>query len=95
MSGAEFCNRLDAFFTQLSKDFRYTVEIRNAGLLGPEYRQTREAHGVAHVYNHWSSMPSLADQHDKMERFTAPFRVLRLFTPLKTTYAAAKKRAEP
>ena len=30
-----------------------------------------------------------------MERFTASFTVLRLLTPLKMSYAAAKKRAEP
>lgn len=30
-----------------------------------------------------------------MERFTAPFTVLRLLTPLKMAYEAAKKRAEP
>ena len=30
-----------------------------------------------------------------MERFTAPFVVLRLLTPLKMSYEGAKKRAEP
>jgi len=30
-----------------------------------------------------------------MEHFTAPFTVLRLLTPLKMSYEAAKKRAEP
>ena len=30
-----------------------------------------------------------------MEGFTAPFTVLRLLTPLKMSYEAAKKRAEP
>lgn len=41
-------------------------------------------------------MPSLADQHQRMEkRFTAPFAVLRLLTPLKMSYETAKKRAEP
>ena len=30
-----------------------------------------------------------------METFTAPFTVLRLLTPLKMSYEAAKKRAEP
>ena len=30
-----------------------------------------------------------------MGRFTAPFTVLRLLTPLKISYEAAKKRAEP
>jgi hypothetical protein len=53
------------------------------------------SHGVAHVYNHWSYMPSLSEQHTKLETFTAPFAVLRLLTPLKMTYEAAKKRAEP
>ncbi len=70
--------------------------IRNPGLLGPRYRQVLERHGVAHVYNHWSHMPALADQHKRMEEtFTAPFTMLRLLTPLKMSYAAAKKRAEP
>ncbi len=40
-------------------------------------------------------MPSLADQHQRMGFFTAPFTVLRLLTPLGMSYEAAKKRAEP
>ena len=96
MSSEEFCSRLDTFFRQLPKDSRYAVEVRNAGLLGPDYRRVLEHHGVAHVYNHWSYMPSLHEQHQRMEeRFTAPFTVLRLLTPLKMSYEAAKKRAEP
>jgi uncharacterized protein YecE (DUF72 family) len=95
MLNEDFCSRLDAFFGQLPKDFRYAVEIRNAGLLGSEYRKVLETHGVAHVYNHWSYMPSLAEQHQRMEHFTAPFTVLRLLTPLRMSYEAAKKRAEP
>jgi Protein of unknown function DUF72 len=71
------------------------VEIRNAGVLGPEYHKVLETHGVAHVYNHWSYMPSLAEQHTRMGTFTAPFTVLRLLTPLKMSYEAAKRRAEP
>jgi len=97
MSSEEFCSRLDTFFGQVPKDFRYAVEIRNVGgLLGPVYRKALENHGVAHVYNHWSYMPPLAEQHQRMEgHFTAPFTVLRLLTPLKMSYEAAKKRAEP
>ena len=95
MSVGEFCSRLDMFFGQLPKDFKYAVEVRNVGLLGQEYRKTLETHGVAHVYNHWSYMPSLVEQHQRMESFTAPFTVLRLLTPLKISYEAAKKRAEP
>jgi uncharacterized protein YecE (DUF72 family) len=91
----DFCSRLDGFFRQLPKDFRYAVEIRNAGLLGAEYHQVLETHGVSHVYNHWSSMPPLAEQHTRMGNFTTSFTVLRLLTPLKMAYEAAKKRAEP
>ncbi|MBU6434895.1 MAG: DUF72 domain-containing protein, partial [Nitrospirae bacterium] len=95
ISSEEFCARLDRFFGQLPKDFRYAVEIRNAGLLGPEYHKVLETHGVSHVYNHWSYMPPLAEQHKRMESFTAGFTVLRLLTPLKMSYEQAKKRAEP
>lgn len=92
----EFCSKLDTFFSQLPKEFNYAVEIRNAGLLGSTYRHVLERHGAAHVYTHWSYMPPLADQHKRMEEtFTAPFTVLRLLTPLKMSYEAAKKRAEP
>jgi len=95
MSTEEFCSRLDGFFSQLPKEFCYAIEIRNAGLLGAEYHKVLETHGVAHVYNHWSYMPSLAEQHARMGNFTAPFTVLRLRTPLQISYEAAKKRAEP
>jgi uncharacterized protein YecE (DUF72 family) len=95
MSTEEFCSRLDGFFGQLPKEFRYAVEIRNAGLLGAEYLKILETHSVAHVYNHWSFMPPLAEQHKRMGNFTAPFTVLRLLTPLKMSYEAAKRRAEP
>ena len=95
MSSEEFCSRLDGFFTHLPKDFRYAIEIRNAGLLGSLYHEVLAQHGVAHLYNHWSYMPPLAEQHRRIGSFTAPFTVLRLLTPLKMSYEAAKKRAEP
>ncbi len=95
MPAEEFIGKLDLFFSRLPTDFRYAVEIRNAGLLGPRYRDMLKAHAVAHVYNHWCYMPPLAEQHQRLECFTAPFTVLRLLTPLKMTYEAAKKRAEP
>ena len=95
MSTDEFCSRLDQFFLRLPRDFRYEVEVRNPGLLGMSYLQVLSRHGVAHVYNHWSYMPALAEQHTRMQGFTAVFTVLRLLTPLKMSYEAAKKRAEP
>ena len=95
MPADEFCSRLDQFFLQLPRDFRYEVEIQNPGLLGMPYCLMLSRHGVAHVYNHWSGMPTLAEQHTRMQGLTAVFTVLRLLTPLKMSYEAAKKRAEP
>ena len=95
MFSEEFCARLDGFFARLPKDFRYAVEIRNPGLLGPEYRRMLETHGVAHVYNHWVSMPALAEQHARLGGFTAPFTLLRLLTPLNMSYEAARTRTAP
>lgn len=95
MSMEEFCSRLDGFYSQLPQKFRYAVEIRNADLLGPDYRQVLETHGVGHVYNYWSYMPPLAELHKLMGTFMALFTVLRLLTPLKISNEAAKKRAEP
>jgi hypothetical protein len=40
-------------------------------------------------------MRPLSKQHTWMQGFTAAFTVLRLLTPLKMSYEAAKKRAEP
>lgn len=95
MPASEFIGRLDTFFGQLPKDFAYATEIRNAELLGKDYRDMLARHAVAHVYNHWSSMPALAEQYARMEGFTAPFTVFRLLTPLKMSYEAAKQRAQP
>jgi len=91
----EFLSRLDTFFSALPTEFRYAIELRNAGLIGDRYAQLLEKHGVAHVYNHWCYMPPLAEQHQRMNTFTAPFTVLRLLTPLKMTYETAKQRAAP
>jgi uncharacterized protein YecE (DUF72 family) len=96
LTSQEFCVRLDQFLREIPQDFRYAVEIRNAGLLGPDYRKILESHGIAHVYNHWSYMPSLLQQHARLEeRFTAPFTVIRLLTPLNMSHEAAIKRAAP
>ena len=40
-------------------------------------------------------MPPLAEQHTRMQEFTAAFTVLRLLTPLKMSYEATKKQAGP
>ena len=46
MLARDFVGKLDAFFGQLPKDFSYAVEIRNAGMLGPHYRDMLASHGA-------------------------------------------------
>jgi hypothetical protein len=92
MSAEEFCLRLDQFFLMLPPEFQYEVEIRNPDLLGVDFSLMPLRHGVAHVYDHWSGMQALAEQHMRMQGFAAVFTVLRLLTPLGMSDAAAKKR---
>ena len=95
IAAPEFIQRLDVFLGQLPKDFRYAVEVRNPLMLSYDYRKVLQAHGVSHVYNHWTYMPKLAEQHRRLEVFTAPFVVFRLLTPLRVKYAQAVRMAEP
>ncbi len=87
---------LDVFLSKLPAGPSYAVEVRNPTILGDRYREILSAHGVAHVYNHWTAMPPLLDQHRQMgNRFTAGFVLLRLLTPLGLAYAKAVERYQP
>ncbi len=93
---ATFLDRLDGFLSELPAGPAYAVEIRNPALLGPRYRALLEAHSVAHVYNHWTAVPALSDQHRALgDRFTAPHVVLRLLTPLGLAHEKAVERYKP
>jgi uncharacterized protein YecE (DUF72 family) len=93
---AVFLDRLDRFLDQLPRGVAYATEVRNPALLGPRYRDILGAHGVAHVYNHWSYMPPLAEQHRLLgERWTAPIVLFRLLTPLGIAYEQAVERYKP
>lgn len=93
---AEFLSKLDRFLDQVPKNFSYGVEVRNPWLLNESYFSLLAAHRVAHVYNHWTWMPSLRVQHQRMGyQFTAPFVLVRLLTPLGVRYEEAVQRAKP
>jgi uncharacterized protein YecE (DUF72 family) len=88
--------KLDRFFSALPVEYRYAVEVRNSSILGPDYLSLLKAHGVAHVYNHWTHMPPLRHQHHRLKKiFPAPFVVLRLLTPIGTPYQEAVKISQP
>lgn len=60
--GQDFIAELDRFFSELPKDWQYSVEVRNPNFLHPEYFDTLKRHGVAHTYNQWSYMPPVTEQ---------------------------------
>lgn len=91
-----FLPKLDTFFNRLPKKYEYAVEVRNPTVIGPEYRTILQAHGVSHVYNYLYAMPTLEQQHEKLnEEFTAPFVLFRLLTPRDKKYHDAVKAYEP
>lgn len=60
--GREFVADLDAFFSKLPKGWRYGVELRNKDWLQPDYLNVLRKHGVVHVFNNWSMMPTVGEQ---------------------------------
>ncbi len=96
IESSTFFSRLDRFLSQLPAGPLYATEVRNPLLLGTRYRDILRAHGVAHVYNHWTAMPALSEQHAKLEQqFTASHVVIRLLTPLGLTHERVVEQYRP
>lgn len=96
IGATEFLDRLAAFLAVLPRHFRYAIEVREPTIVSPHYADILATHGVAHVYNHWTAMPALLDQHARLGgRFTAETVVLRLLTPLGLRYQTAVDRYRP
>ena len=96
MEAETFLPKLDNFLAHVPQHYEYAIEVRNPDILGPDYRAILATHGAAHVYNHYTALPSLLEQHETLEEtFTAPFTVLRLLTPRDTKYHDAVKAYEP
>jgi uncharacterized protein YecE (DUF72 family) len=74
-----FAALLDRFFGKLPQGLglRYGVEIRNAEYLHPDYLMVLRHHGVAHVFNSWTRMPSIGEQLAVPGAITAPFLIAR------------------
>jgi uncharacterized protein YecE (DUF72 family) len=70
--GSEFVEALDAFLDQLPKGWPYGVEVRNRGLLKPDYFAVLRRHGVAHIFSSWEAMPPVAEQMALPESRTNP-----------------------
>jgi uncharacterized protein YecE (DUF72 family) len=91
----EFLARLEGFLGSLPRGWRYAVEVRNAEYLGPDYFGVLSRHNVAHVFNAWTRMPTIAEQVELPGAFTADFAVVRALLRKGRTYEEAVSLFEP
>lgn len=94
-TSSQFVDELHQFLDQLPREFRYAVELRNRELLTPGYLRLLRHHGVGHVLNLWERMPSIGEQLEMPNIFTAPFVVSRLMLRPGTRYEQMKREYAP
>ena len=90
-----FLELLAQFLGRLPRGFRFAVEIRNPEYLTPSYFSVLRDHNVAHVYNSWTKMPSLAEQIAIPESRTADFVVTRALLRPGRPYEEAVRTFSP
>ena len=93
--GRDFVAALDQFLSALPKGWEYGVEIRNRAWLQPEYFAMLRSHGVAHVFNNWTRMPSIAEQIAIKGSDTADFSVSRFLLKPGRSYEDSVKAFQP
>ena len=94
--GREFVADLNQFLSKLPTGWNYGVELRNKDWLQPEYFDVLRRHGVVHVFNNWSMMPSVSEQMQLQGSETSD-RVLaaRFFLKPGRSYEEAVKEFSP
>jgi len=90
-----WADQLDGFLTALPDDFRYAVELRTPELLTEFHGDVLRRHGVAHVFNSWTEMPSLGAQLALGWTMPAPFVVVRALMRPGLAYRDSIQRFEP
>lgn len=94
--GREFVEALDQFLGQLPRDWQYGVEVRNRTLLCEPYFAVLRQHGVAHVLNNWTHMPSVGEQMKVPGVFTNDeFTAARFLLKPGRTYEQAVQSYSP
>jgi uncharacterized protein YecE (DUF72 family) len=89
MTPARFAKQLDGFFGALPRDAPYAVEVRNEEFITPAYFAVLREHGVAHVLNNWTRMPTIGEQLDLPGVLTGSCLVARALLRTGRTYAEA------
>jgi uncharacterized protein YecE (DUF72 family) len=91
----DFYGTLEPFLKELPEGFRYSIEIRNADYLAPDYLGLLKDHNVAHVFNAWTRMPALEDQSQLPDAYSADFTVVRALLRKGRDYDQAVEAFEP
>ena len=91
----QFIETLDRFLDRIPRTVNYAVEIRNPALLTAPYFAVLRAHGVAHCFNAWTDMPSIAEQMALPDSTTADFLVARALLTHGRKYSTSVKEFEP
>jgi uncharacterized protein YecE (DUF72 family) len=60
--GRDFVAALDGFMEAVPTGWPCGIELRNREWLTPEYFDCLARHGVAHVFNAWTKMPTVTEQ---------------------------------
>lgn len=97
-SPEELAGALDRFFAAVPADTRYHVELRTESYLHPSVFASLEKHGVGLVLSHWTWLPPLARQFERLGgRFlnSGGDGIVRLMTPHGMRYEEAYARAFP
>ena len=93
--GRDFVHALNGFLGKLPFGWQYGVEIRNKGFLKPEYFEVLRQHGVTHVFNSWTAMPSVSEQVAVDGAFTTDFFAARFLLRPGRKYQEAVKSFSP
>jgi uncharacterized protein YecE (DUF72 family) len=77
-TGSDFLTRLKAFLPKLSRDFRYSVEVRNSNWLQAPLLDLLRKYNVALALTAYYTMPSLDEMlRGKTDPLTADFTFIR------------------
>jgi uncharacterized protein YecE (DUF72 family) len=90
-----FVEALDKFLSALPKTFRYAVEVRNREYLQTPYFACLKSHGVAHVLNGWTRMPTISEQLLLPQIIPADFTVVRALLKQGRAYEQAVEKFQP
>ncbi len=91
----EFAELMADFLPLLPNTFRYAIEVRNPEFLHESYFAVLRQHGVSHVFNAWTRMPTLSEQMQQPGVFTTDFTVTRALLRAGRPYEEAVRLFSP